>query len=159
MRSALVSLAALGLLAAVGCAPSGLDVDEAKNVAEADGLRVQVQLPGRYFKTGQKIRVAVTATNTTGKPIEIHSPTGAPVLVRITRQTLLSPEQVRVYPGSATANILSWTLPAGQSRTFVLRVPVEPDWPVEELLHLSAELNGYGHLAPAVTVFIQSPRK
>ena len=160
MRTTIVSLVSLAALAVAGCTrPSKFDVDKATNMAEAKGLRVCVSLPGRYFRTGDTIRVAVTATNTTGKAIEIPSPTGAPVVVRIMRHTMLSPEQVRVYPGSATANILSWTLPAGETSTYVLVVPVEPDWPVEEVLHLSAEINGYGRLAPAVAIMVKSPGK
>ena len=159
MRIALVSLVSLAVLTAGGCARSEFDTDTASNIAQADGLKIQVDLPGRHLTTGQSLRVAVTATNTTGKDISIHSPTGTPVVVRILRHTMLTRELVRVYPGSATANILSWTLPAGQSRTFVLVVPVEPDWPVNEVLHVSAELNGYGQIAPAVAVVGKAPKK
>jgi hypothetical protein len=158
MRIAFLSVASLAVLAA-GCARPEFETDTTSNFVESGGLKVHVQLPARYFKTGEKIRVAVTATNTTGKAISIHSPTGAPVVVRIFRHTLLTREQVRLYPATATSNILSWTLPAGQSRTFVLVVPVEPDWPVGEILHVSAELNGYGQLAPAVAILVRAPEK
>lgn len=156
MRGALVGVASLLLLAA-GCAKPTQEIETTRpaNVAAAKGLKVQIDLPQRYFHTGDTVRVSVTATNTTGKPIEIHSPTGAPVLVRLTRQTLLHPEEIRVYPTSATTNILSWTLPAGQSRTFVLMVPVEPDWPVSEILFLSAELNGYADIAPDIAIMVK----
>jgi len=159
MRIALVSLVTLALMTAGGCARPEFETDTASNIAEADGLKVLIDLPGRQLTTGQTLRVEVTATNTTGKDISIHSPTGAPVVVRVLRHTMLTREIVRVYPGSATANILSWTLPAGQSRTFVLVVPVEPDWPVSEVLHVSAELNGYGQVAPAVAVVVKAPKK
>jgi len=158
MRTVLLSLVAVALALTAGCAQKTDLEDIACNTAEADGLKLQVELPGRNFQTGDALRVTVTATNTTRKPIEIHSPTGAPVLVRITRYDMLSPEQVRVYPRTATANILSWTLPPGQSRTFVMMVPIEPDWPVEEVLYLSAELNGYEKVAPRVFLLVHKPR-
>ena len=159
MRIAFLSMVFPAVLAAAGCARSELDTDTASNFVQSGGLKVQIQLPGRYIKAGDNLRVAVTATNTTGKPISIHSPTGAPVMVRIFRHTMLAREQVQLYPRSTTSNILSWTLPARQSRTFVLVVPVEPDWPVGEILHVSAELNGYGELAPAVAIVVQAPKK
>jgi hypothetical protein len=159
MRIALLSVVFLAALVAGGCARSQFDTDTPSNFVQADGLKVEMQLPGRYFKTGDDLRVAVTATNMTGKPISIHSPTGAPVVVRVFRHTMLTREQVRVYPASATSNILSWALPAKQSRTFGLIVPIEPDWPIGEVLHVSAELNGYGKLAPAVAVVISEPKK
>jgi len=158
MRTAMWSLVLAALVWTAGCTQEARIEDIARNVAEHGGLQVQIELPGRNYQTGDDLRVEVTATNTTDKPIEIHSPTGAPVLVRVMRHTMLAPEQVRVYPRTATANILSWTLPAGQTRSFVLRVPIEPDWPVEEILHVTAELNGYGKAAPGVFVLVRTPR-
>jgi len=35
-----------------------------------------------------------------------------------------------------------WALKAGQSRKFVMNLPVEADWPTEEPLKLTVELNG-----------------
>jgi hypothetical protein len=132
-----------------------METTKVTNVAAAKGLKVQLELPTRDFHTGDVVRVSVTAANTTDKPIDVCSPTGAPVLVRITRETLLHPEEIHVYPTSATTNILSWTLPAGQSRTLVLMVPVEPDWPVNEILFLSAELNGYAAMAPNIAIMVK----
>jgi hypothetical protein len=144
------------ILLAGGCVQTPeMETAKVSNAAAAKGLKVQLELPTRDFQTGQIIRVSVTATNTTDKPIDVCSPTGAPVLVRITRETLLHPEEIKVYPTSATTNILSWTLPAGQTRTFVLMVPVEPDWPVNEILFLSAELNGYAALAPNLAIMVK----
>lgn len=77
MRIALLSVVFLAALVAGGCARSQFDTDTPSNFVQADGLKVEMQLPGRYFKTGDDLRVAVTATNMTGKPISIHSPTGA----------------------------------------------------------------------------------
>jgi len=160
MKATLVSLVSLALLGAAGCARApGIQTEMPTNTVQAKGLEVTVQVPQRYYRSGDTVKVTVTATNTTGKPISIHSPTGAPVLVRIIRYSLLSPEQVHVYPRTTTSNILSWTLPAGQSRAWTLMVPVEPDWPVEEVLYLSAELNGYSQIAPSVAVLVKAPKK
>ncbi|MCD6303709.1 MAG: hypothetical protein J7M21_01960 [Planctomycetes bacterium] len=159
MRAALASVAVLFMLAAAGCVHKAeLQADdEVTNVAAGQGLQVKLQLARRYFRSGEQVRVTVTAVNTTARPIEITSPTGAPVLVRITRASRLAPEEIKVYPRTTTSNILSWTLPAGRSRTFVLMVPVEPDWPVNEILFLSAELNGYPAIAPSVAIMVRSP--
>jgi len=125
------------------------------NIVKGKGLDVSIRLPKRQWKTGETMVLEVKAVNTTGSPVEIHSPTGAPVLVRIMRRSRMSYEQVRVYPGSATANILNWTLPAGGERTFKLMVPVEPDWPVAEVLYVSAELNGYPRHNPSLAVIVE----
>lgn len=160
MRTTLACLVSLLLLAACGCAKKPVIEGLAPvNALEADGLRVQIELPRRELTTGETLPVTVTVTNTTGQPIRIDSPTGAPVIIRVRRHTSLYSEEVKRYPQSATANILSWVRPARQSRTFVLMVPVEPDWPVEEILHVSAELNGYAKVAPGIAVTVHAPKK
>jgi uncharacterized protein (DUF58 family) len=159
MRGALVVAASLILLAG-GCVnQQQVGPEPVKNFAEAKGLKVQVELPARNFQTGQTIPVTVRVSNTTGKPIEVTSPTGAPVLVRITRESLMHPEEIHVYPTSATTNILSYTIPAGEAWKKVLMVPVEPDWPVNEIIYLSAELNGYPAMAPSLAIMIKPAGK
>lgn len=154
--SSLIVLLALGIVG--GCAQrSELDVDRPENVAKGDGLVVKISLPKRDLEIGQDLRVTVTAINTTDKPITLHSPSGAPVLVRVVRRGLLGSEDVRFYPRSAMSNIHSWVLPVGRRRTFDLIVPVEPDWPVAEILYVSAELNGYPKVAPSVFVIVHAP--
>jgi len=160
MRIALgsVPIAALAMLSAAGgCGPKkDLHVaDTMHKVVEGDGLSVAIKLPRRDLTVGEKLHVSVTATNTSDKPITIHAPTGAPVLVRVLRRTLLGEEEVKYYPRSATGNILSWTLPPGVSRPFTLIIPVEPDWPAEEVLYVSAELNGHPEIAPALFVTVK----
>ncbi len=155
MRTTCLAVVCLAALWATGCGPQAdMDADAPTNVMEEKGLRVRIALPSRRLTIGEEVPVRVTATNTTDEAIEIHSPSGAPALVTVTRQTMMLAEQVREYPEAATAQVLSWTLPAGQSRQFVLRVPVEPDWPVDEILYISAELNGYSQIAPAVAVLV-----
>jgi hypothetical protein len=158
MRIAALSFVSLAALIASGCAPQMVEAPPV-SVAEGNGLSVRLELPKRDLLIGEKLRVKVTATNTTGEPIQIVAPNGAPVLVRIVRQTPLAAEEVKYYPRSATANILSWALPAGESRAFVLMVPVEPDWPVGEVLYVTAELNGYAKVSPSVFVRVDFPPK
>jgi hypothetical protein len=133
----------------------GMASQAAANVVKGKAMNVSISLPRRQWKVGETIAVEVVAVNTTGSPVDIASPTGAPVLVRIMRPSRMSFEQVRVYPASATSNILNWTLPARGSRTFKLMVPVEPDWPVAEALYVSAELNGYPQYSPSVAITIE----
>jgi hypothetical protein len=150
-----VGVASLILLAG-GCVQKPqIATDKVTNNVATKGLKVQVELPTRDFHTGDTIPVTVVVTNTTGKPIDVCSPTGAPVLVRITRETLMHPEEIHVYPNSATTNILSYTIPAGEMWKKVLMVPVEPDWPVNEILFLSAELNGYPAMAPNLAIMVK----
>jgi len=158
MRASLVCLVGASLLLAVGCQPDGDMASGSQaiyNVVEGKGLDVSIRLPKRQWKVGETMVLEVKAVNTTRSPVEIHSPTGAPVLVRIMRASRMSYEQVRVYPGSATANILNWTLPASSTRTFNLMVPVEPDWPVAEVLYVSAELNGYPKYNPSLAIVVE----
>lgn len=159
MRASLVCLVCASLLSAVGCQLTNVamvrDSQAISNSVKGKGLNVSIRLAKRGWKAGETMALEVRAVNTTGSPVEIHSPTGAPVLVRIMRRSMMSYEQVRVYPGSATANILNWTLPAHGTRTFKLMVPVEPDWPVAEVLYVSAELNGYPKYNPSLAVIVE----
>jgi hypothetical protein len=158
MRASLICLVCFSLLTVAGCQP-GMDAigagSAAVNVAKGKAMDVSISLPKRQWKIGDTIPVEVVAVNTTGSPIDIASPTGAPVLVRVARPSRMSFEQVRVYPAGATSNILNWTLPARGSRTFTLMVPVEPDWPVAESLYISAELNGYPQYSPSVAITVE----
>jgi hypothetical protein len=133
----------------------GMASQAAANVVKGKAMNVSISLPRRQWKVGETIAVEVVAVNTTGSPVDIASPTGAPVLVRIMRPSRMSFEQVHVYPTGATSNILNWTLPARGSRTFKLMVPVEPDWPVAEALYVSAELNGYPQYSPSVAITVE----
>ncbi len=158
MRTSLVCLVFVSLLT-VGCQlpnENGLANSQAiANTVNSKGLSVSIRLPKRSWKTGETMAIEIQAVNTSGSPVEICSPTGAPVFVRIMKRSKTSYEQVHVYPGSATANILNWTLPARDTRTFKLMVPIEPDWPVAEMLYVSAELNGYPKYNPSLAVIVQ----
>ena len=158
MRASLICLACVSLLMAAGCQPK-MDAPGSEQavtkVAKGKAMDVSITLPRRQWTVGETMPVEVAAVNTTGSPVDIASPTGAPVLVRIMRPSRMSFEQVHVYPVSATSNILNWTLPANGVRTFKLMVPVEPDWPVAEILYVSAELNGYPQYSPSVMITVE----
>jgi len=159
MRASVICLACLSLLMVAGCESKmdayGSASPVAANVVKGKDMAVSIRLPKRQWKIGETMPVEVAAVNTTGSPIDIVSPTGAPVLVRIMRPSRMSFEQVHVYPTGATSNILNWILPAKGGRTFKLMVPVEPDWPVAELLYVSAELNGYPQNSPRVAITVE----
>lgn len=159
MRPTIVWIA-LAVLFVTGCTNrSGMNGPaprrQAGSSVRGEGMEVSVHVPKRQWRTGDTIPVEVTAVNTTDSPIGIVSPSGAPVLVRVMRPVRGSFERVRQYPQSATSNIVNWTLPANGARTYKLRVPVEPDWPVAEPLRLTAELNGYPKYSPIVTITVQ----
>ncbi len=159
MKASLICLACVSLLTVAGCQPemdmSGAASQAATKVVKGKAMDVSIRLPKREWTVGDTIPVDVAAVNTTGAPVDIASPTGAPVLVRIMRPSKMSFEQVHVYPTAATSNILNWTLPAKGTRTFKLMIPVEPDWPVAEILYISAELNGYPQHSPSVAITVQ----
>lgn len=158
MKTTLICLVCASLMMIVGCQPNEEIISGSQaisNTVKGKGLDVSIRLPKRSWKTGETMALEVIAVNTTVSPVEIHSPTGAPVLVRILKRSGMSYEQVHVYPGSATANILNWTLPARGTRSFKLMVPIEPDWPVAEVLYISAELNGYPNYNPSLAVIVE----
>jgi len=160
MKTPLVCLA-VGLIAlSAGCddmKSRGLASPgpQAVNRVEGKGMTISIRLPKRDWRIGETVPVEVTAVNTTASAIDVVSPSGAPVLVRVLRPSKGSFEQVRVYPSSATSNIINWTLPARGKRTYKLMAPVEPDWPVAEPLRISAELNGYPQHSPSVTITVR----
>jgi len=129
------------------------------NSAEAKGLIVHVSVPKRDFAVGEQVKVTVTAVNTTRRPISFNATSSARAIVRLFRHTGMGWEQVRRYPQAAAMILSPWRLERGQRRSFVLMVPVEPDWPSEEPLRLTGELNGRGDLAPGVVIRVRSAGK
>jgi len=159
MRALLVCLACAMVALAAGCTAdqditAGGPTSQVVSQVQGKNMTISVSLPKRDWQVGETIPVTVTAVNTTDRAVSVVSPSGAPVLVRVMRASKGSFEQVRLYPGSATSNVVNWTLPARGSRTYKLMVPVEPDWPMVEPLRLSAELNGTPQHSPAVTVTV-----
>jgi len=52
-----------------------------------------------------------------------------------------------------------WTLPAGDERSWTLRIPVEPDWPTAEALRITGELNGRPEVSPVVCIEVLGSAK
>jgi len=127
------------------------------NSVEIDGLKVTIKVPKRSFVTGERFQVLITADNTTRHPIRIPAASGAPVYVRIWRHTGLSWEEVKRYPEAATTIMTPWTLQPHQQWTRIMNLTVEPDWPTDELLRITAELNGREDASPALTVEVSPP--
>ena len=133
----------------VGCAVPG---PEATNtVRAADGLAVSIETAKRAFVAGERLNVLVTAKNHGGAKT-IGAVSGAPAYVRLLQHVGIGWEEVRRYPETEMMVISPWQLEAGQKRQFILPLTVEPDWPVGELLRLTAELNGRPDVAPGVVI-------
>lgn len=152
MRTHLLGQALLVTLMLIGC--NGAEVPLGSDSAEAAGLMVRIQAPKTTFLTGEEFKVVVVARNTTHKPMRIDATTGAPVYLRIWRHTGLGWQQVRRYPQVATMVMNPWTLKPRSERRFELNLVVEPDWPTNEALLLTAELNARGDVVPSIFIGI-----
>lgn len=142
---------------ATGCATPPAPVAANANTAVSNGLAVKIELDNTDVAVGDKIMIKLTARNMTGKPMRIKAPTSAPYIISVWRNTDLAWERVRTYPEAAMMVISPWTLDANSTRTFFVRVPVEPDWPTNELLRLSCELNSRPAAAPFVVITVSRP--
>lgn len=152
MRTRILGLAFLAALIPIGC--NAAKVDLSSESAEAGGLAVRIEAPKTTFLRGEEFKVAVVARNTTQKPMRIDAVTGAPVYLRIWRYTGLGWEQVKRYPQVATMVMNPWTLEPRSERRFELNLVVEPDWPTNEALRLTAELNGRGDVVPGILIAV-----
>jgi len=139
-----------------GCGPrEDLRAGREVNSAERDGLVVEIELTRREFAVGQTMPVTVTALNTTRRDLDILASTGAPVYVKVWRNIGVGWEEVKRYPQAAVMVMSPWSLEARGRRTFPLSVPVEPDWPTNEPLRVTAELNGRPEVAPGIIIRVQ----
>ena len=145
-------LICLSACAWAGCV-QGPKVDlRDRNFVQAGGLAVGIELPKREFAVGEQFDVSVVARNDTRRPIAIEATTGALVYLRVLRSTTSGWEEVKRYPGSAVMLMSSWELAPRGTRTFTLHLTVEPDWPTNEPLRLTAELNGKPKVSPGIVV-------
>jgi len=151
---AAVPMAICSILAA-GCDSPDV-VGPTLEVSDDDGtgLVVGIELPKSHFVPGEHLAVKVTAQNTTDEPMSILAQTGAPVYVNIWRNTGLGWDTVKRYPQAATMVMSPWELSAGQTRTFTLRLTVEPDWPTGEPLRMTAQLNGRESITPGIIITV-----
>ena len=155
MKAAYMLLFAAGLCLA-GCAQQEIATGE--HVAQADGLVVTLESPQHdVLVPGENLSLIVTVRNTTKQPAEIVARSGAPVYARVWRRGEMYWQQVKTYPQAATMVMTPWTLPAREQRTFMLSLPVEPDWPTGEPLRITAELNGRPQAKPAIIVRVARP--
>ena len=128
-----------------------------RHTVVSQGLGLTLVLPNRQFTTGQTIQARVIAENLTSQPITINSPTGALVVMRLLRHTGLFWQDVRSFPESTTMVLTTWTLRGGQQREFIVSLRVEPNWPTQEVLRLTAELNGRNEQQTGLDIVI-NPR-
>ncbi len=145
-------------LAQAGCSTPPLELGPG-NSLQADGLIVHMSLPRRDFILGQHVEVTITAANTTKQPIRFNANSSALVIVRLFRHAGTHWEFVRQYPESAAMLMSPWQLEGGAQRVFRLKLPVEPDWPSNERLRLTGELNGRDDLAPDMLIRIHAADK
>jgi len=151
MRFGGIVMIVAALLVTTGCLRKEVVSSPPVNDVTVDGLRMTIELPKRDFQIGEQFIAHVEATNTTGREMKIVSRTGAPVYFRIWRHTGLNWEEVKSYPETSTMVMTTWTLGGKSDRSFAIPLIVEPDWPVAEILSISAELNGREAASPRLT--------
>jgi hypothetical protein len=140
------------LLVLSGC--KGPQIELGPNTAGVNGLVVQIDPSNTIVVKGETLKVVVVGRNTTREPIRIDARTGAPVYVRIWRYTGLAWETVKRYPEVATMVMTPWTLAPHSERWFELNLTVGPDWPTNEPLRLTAQLNGRTDVVPHVDIMV-----
>ena len=136
--------------------PEDIEAGGPANTVRAEGLSLRLSLPRREFVTGQAIPVTLRVRNVTDEPITIVASTSSPYYIRVWRYTSVGWELLKQYPRAALMVMSPWTLAADGERVFEFSVPVEPDWPTNEPLRLTAMLNGREALTPALTVYVRS---
>jgi len=145
------ALVLFGGALAAGC-QGQKPIPVASNTRELAGLAVSLELPKRQFVQGEQFNVVITARNMTKRPIQIVAQSGAAVHVSIRRHNGLSWQEVKRYPQAALMVMRPWTLDAGVERSFMMQLTVEPDWPTDEPLQITGQLNGRFDPQPAVTI-------
>lgn len=147
-------------LAQAGCSTPPVEFGpDPGNTLQSDGLIVHVSVPRRYFTVGQHVKVTITAVNTTRRPVRLSANSSALAMVRLFRHTGIHWELVRQYPQSAAMLTSPWQLEGGSRRVFVLTLLVEPDWPRNEPLRLTGELNGRDDLSPSMMIRVRADDK
>lgn len=91
---------------------------------------------------GEKVKVTLTAANTTREPITITAETAAPMALHVWRPIAQSWETFRQFPQAAQTRQKVWQLKPGQTVTHSLVLEITPDWPTVETLRVVGSLNG-----------------
>jgi hypothetical protein len=153
-----VSVVLLGL--AMGCKPGQIKPSAATQPVRfnqtKEGLSLDLMVPQRNLVRGDKVEMTVVAKNVSDKPATVTANSGAPVFIRIYRKAGNAWEQVAQYPQTAAMVKHTWTLAPQEVRKFPMTIPVSPEWPVNEPLQITAELNGRPDLCPTgiIRVFL-----
>ena len=126
-----------------------------RNVRQAGGVQVIMEVPAPQFRIGDQVPVTVRARNTTDKPISIVSEGRNLVRVKLYRTFGVGWELLKEYPALALPVRSEWQLPPHGQRVFQLTVPVEPNWPTAENILLRAVLDNGPEAEPGVLVDIE----
>jgi len=144
-------------LALTGCAKEET-FGPPQSMVRADGLEVTLNIPQRTYYVCDSLTLTVNALNTTDEPIEIPADTAARILVKIYHYQGTGWQEVKRYPEAAAMIMSHWTIaPHAAAGPFTLTLPVEPDWPTNEILHLTAELTGRPDAAPGIAITVHKP--
>ena len=157
MKKVVLCLTVLFLSFAAGCEPK--EPNLMCSIAQADGLRVSMDIPKRHFAPGENFDLTIKATNMTKEPILITAPTAAPVYVRLWRNTSVGWERIKSFPQTENIIVKEWTLAPRETREFKMVLSAQPDWPQDEMLKLSAEINGKNKISPMLTIDVMPPAK
>jgi hypothetical protein len=157
MKTCFLTMLALTACAAVGCAtpgPSGPAVDE----ATSQGLKATLSVDRQFVHPGDSLHVTLTARNLTPHPMEITARSGARLLVTVWKyESIKGWQRIDQYPQAATFQLVPWKLAPFEQHTLDMTLPVSAGWPSNEMLRLTAELNGRPDARPHVLVKVLSP--
>jgi len=144
------------LLALTGCT----DQEDKKlstaatNSMTLAGLKVSLTVPDREFAPGERFEAAVTVENVSDRTVTLAADSAAPVYVRLWRHPAIGWDEIRQYPWTPGLQGAARSLPPGYSQTHTMELTVEPNWPTNEFLRLTAEANGMPQLMPGVSIMV-----
>ena len=146
-------LLAVTVLPLIGCKQPDADNGKPAAISQekaADGLVVTLEVPSREFVQGETVPVTVRVTNTSDQPIQIRATSAALVKFTVWQKQVGGLARIKTIPEMAAQVLSPWVLEADSTRTFTRDLEVTKDWPTNEILWLSAELNGREGLMPKV---------
>lgn len=125
-----------------GCAEPARLAPRRGGMTQANGLELSLNLSSTAVRAGDELIVTVTARNASDKPITIHAPNSSAVWIRVWRNTPMGWDVVKTYPRAVARVEGVLKLAPGQQKQFAMTLPVEPDWPTNEKIRISGEING-----------------
>lgn len=152
-RTLCVLLALAAAMPLLGCKQPDADANKPAAISQeqaADGLVVTLEVPSREFTQGETVPVTVRATNTSDQPIQIRATSAALVKFTVWQKEVGGLTRIRTIPEMSAQVLSPWILEADSTRTFTRDLTITKDWPTNEILWLSAELNGREGLMPKV---------